>query len=127
MLFCNIELKIYVPDGFEGTDNSSNFWSKLANFCFQVIYGSGKYSRFFFASFFKNAKIFFFLRRVDFMAMLSDPGAFSKGNEKQAETMKGMGIEQTDSKAEAKKKEEEQRKKGLKNPKKDTFSSIFQI
>lgn len=45
--------------------------------------------------------------------MLSDPGAFTKGAEKQAETMKGMGIEQTDAKAEAKKKEEEQKKKGL--------------
>ncbi|CAK9818631.1 1-phosphatidylinositol 4,5-bisphosphate phosphodiesterase [Anthophora plagiata] len=64
MLFCNIELKIYVPDGFE-----------------------------------------------DFMAALSDPGAFSKGAEKQAEAMKGLGIEQTDSKAEAKKKEEEKAKK----------------
>ncbi|XP_017792664.1 PREDICTED: 1-phosphatidylinositol 4,5-bisphosphate phosphodiesterase-like isoform X2 [Habropoda laboriosa] len=64
MLFCNIELKIYVPDGFE-----------------------------------------------DFMAALSDPGAFSKGAEKQAETMKGLGIEQTDAKAEAKKKEEEKAKK----------------
>ncbi|XP_017892907.1 1-phosphatidylinositol 4,5-bisphosphate phosphodiesterase-like [Ceratina calcarata] len=64
MLFCNIELKIYVPDGFE-----------------------------------------------DFMAMLSDPGAFGKGAEKQAETMKGLGIEQTDAKAEAKKKEEEKAKK----------------
>lgn len=64
MLFCNIELKIYVPDGFE-----------------------------------------------DFMAALSDPGAFSKGAEKQAETMKGLGIEQTDAKAEAKKKKEEEAKK----------------
>ncbi|XP_015595890.1 1-phosphatidylinositol 4,5-bisphosphate phosphodiesterase [Cephus cinctus] len=64
MLFCNIELKIYVPDGFE-----------------------------------------------DFMAMLSDPGAFSKGAEKRDEAMKGLGIEQTDTKAEAKKKKEEEAKK----------------
>ena len=64
MLFCNIELKIYVPDGFE-----------------------------------------------DFMAALSDPGGFSKGTEKQAEAMKGLGIEQTDAKAEAKKKKEEEAKK----------------
>lgn len=47
------------------------------------------------------------------MAALSDPGAFSKGAEKQAETMKGLGIEQTDAKAEAKKKEEEKAKKGI--------------
>ncbi|KYM81957.1 1-phosphatidylinositol-4,5-bisphosphate phosphodiesterase [Atta colombica] len=60
MLFCNIELKIYVPDGFE-----------------------------------------------DFMAALSDPGGFSKAAEKQTETMKELGIEQTD----AKKKKEEETKK----------------
>lgn len=47
------------------------------------------------------------------MAALSDPGAFSKGAEKQAETMKGLGIEQTDTKAEAKKKEEEKAKRGI--------------
>ncbi|XP_014211046.1 1-phosphatidylinositol 4,5-bisphosphate phosphodiesterase-like [Copidosoma floridanum] len=64
MLFCSIEMSIYVPDGFG-----------------------------------------------DFMAMLSDPGAFGKGAEKRDEAMKGLGIEQTDSKAEAKKKEEEERKK----------------
>ncbi|XP_014229248.1 1-phosphatidylinositol 4,5-bisphosphate phosphodiesterase-like [Trichogramma pretiosum] len=64
MLFCNIELSIYVPDGFG-----------------------------------------------DFMAMLSDPGAFGKGAEKRDEAMKGLGIEQTDAKAEAKKKEEEEKKK----------------
>ncbi|KYQ55913.1 1-phosphatidylinositol-4,5-bisphosphate phosphodiesterase [Trachymyrmex zeteki] len=64
MLFCNIELKIYVPDGFE-----------------------------------------------DFMAALSDPGGFSKAAEKQTETMKGLGIEQTDAKADAKKKKEEEAKK----------------
>lgn len=52
-------------------------------------------------------------RLVDFMAALSDPGGFSKGAEKQAETMKGLGIEQTDTKAEAKKKEEEKAKKGI--------------
>lgn len=52
-------------------------------------------------------------RLADFMAALSDPGAFSKGAEKQAETMKGLGIEQTDAKAEAKKKEEEKAKKGI--------------
>lgn len=46
---------------------------------------------------------------ADFMAMLSDPGGFSKAAEKQSETMKGLGIEQTDSKAEAKKKEEPKR------------------
>lgn len=49
------------------------------------------------------------------MAALSDPGGFGKGAEKQAETMKGLGIEQTDAKAEAKKKEEENKKKGI-NP-----------
>ena len=47
----------------------------------------------------------------DFMAMLSDPGAFTKGAEKRDEAMKGLGIEQTDAKADAKKKEEEERKK----------------
>lgn len=46
------------------------------------------------------------------MAALSDPGGFSKAAEKQTETMKGLGIEQTDSKAEAKKKKEEETKKG---------------
>lgn len=50
---------------------------------------------------------------ADFMAALSDPGGFSKGAEKQAETMKGLGIEQTDAKAEAKKKKEEEAKKGI--------------
>lgn len=54
-----------------------------------------------------------FPRLPDFMAALSDPGGFSKGAEKQAETMKGLGIEQTDSKAEAKKKKEEEAKKGI--------------
>ncbi|XP_053974443.1 1-phosphatidylinositol 4,5-bisphosphate phosphodiesterase-like isoform X1 [Hylaeus volcanicus] len=77
MLFCNIELKIYVPDGFE-----------------------------------------------DFMAMLSDPGAFGKGAEKQAETMKGLGIEQTDAKAEAKKKKEEEAKKEEYKPEPITIDSL---
>lgn len=77
MLFCNIELKIYVPDGFE-----------------------------------------------DFMAALSDPGAFSKGAEKQAETMKGLGIEQTDAKAEAKKKEEEKAKKEEFKPEPITIETL---
>ncbi|XP_043519427.1 1-phosphatidylinositol 4,5-bisphosphate phosphodiesterase-like isoform X1 [Frieseomelitta varia] len=77
MLFCNIELKIYVPDGFE-----------------------------------------------DFMAALSDPGGFSKGAEKQAETMKGLGIEQTDSKAEAKKKEEEKAKKEEFKPEPITIDTL---
>ncbi|XP_067011933.2 1-phosphatidylinositol 4,5-bisphosphate phosphodiesterase [Anabrus simplex] len=49
MLFCNIELKIYVPDGFE-----------------------------------------------DFMAALSDPRAFLSAQEKRAQQMKAMGIEETD-------------------------------
>ncbi|XP_069698316.1 1-phosphatidylinositol 4,5-bisphosphate phosphodiesterase-like isoform X2 [Periplaneta americana] len=49
MLFCNIELKIYVPDGFE-----------------------------------------------DFMAALSDPRAFLSAQEKRAQQMKVMGIEETD-------------------------------
>ncbi|XP_076176360.1 1-phosphatidylinositol 4,5-bisphosphate phosphodiesterase [Ptiloglossa arizonensis] len=77
MLFCNIELKIYVPDGFE-----------------------------------------------DFMAALSDPGGFSKGAEKQAETMKGLGIEQTDSKAEAKKKKEEEAKKEEFKPEPITLETL---
>lgn len=46
------------------------------------------------------------------MAALSDPGGFSKAAEKQNETMKTLGIEQTDSKAEAKKKKDEEAKKG---------------
>lgn len=46
------------------------------------------------------------------MAALSDPGGFSKAADKQGETMKGLGIEQTDSKAEAKKKKDEEMKKG---------------
>lgn len=46
------------------------------------------------------------------MAALSDPGGFSKAAEKQTETMKGLGIEQTDTKAEAKKKKEEETKRG---------------
>ncbi|KAI5699465.1 hypothetical protein M8J75_003445 [Diaphorina citri] len=49
MLFCNIELKIYVPDGFE-----------------------------------------------DFMAALSDPRAFLSAQEKRAQQMKAMGIEEAD-------------------------------
>ena len=49
---------------------------------------------------------------VDFMVMLSDPGGFSKGADKRDEAMKGMGIEATDTKAEQKKKKEEQAKKG---------------
>ncbi|XP_078032507.1 1-phosphatidylinositol 4,5-bisphosphate phosphodiesterase [Augochlora pura] len=77
MLFCNIELKIYVPDGFE-----------------------------------------------DFMAALSDPGGFGKGAEKQAETMKGLGIEQTDAKAEAKKKKEEEAKKEEFKPEPITVESL---
>lgn len=48
------------------------------------------------------------------MAALSDPGGFSKTAEKQNETMKGLGIEQTDAKADAKKKKEEEAKKGNK-------------
>lgn len=51
---------------------------------------------------------------LDFMAALSDPGGFSKAAEKQSETMKNLGIEQTDSKAEAKKKKEEEAKRGNK-------------
>lgn len=46
------------------------------------------------------------------MAALTDPGGFSKAAEKQTETMKGLGIEQTDAKADAKKKKEEEAKKG---------------
>lgn len=48
------------------------------------------------------------------MLALSDPGGFSKAAEKQTETMKGLGIEQTDTKADAKKKKEEETKKGNK-------------
>lgn len=48
------------------------------------------------------------------MAALSDPGGFSKAAEQQNETMKGLGIEQTDAKAEAKKKKEEEAKRGNK-------------
>lgn len=48
------------------------------------------------------------------MLALSDPGGFSKAAEKQTETMKGLGIEQTDAKADAKKKKEEETKKGNK-------------
>lgn len=44
------------------------------------------------------------------MAMLSDPGAFSKGAEKQDAAMKGLGIEKTDAKTEEKKKKEEEAK-----------------
>lgn len=47
------------------------------------------------------------------MAALSDPGGFSKAAEKQSETMKGLGIEQTDAKAETKKKKEEETKRGI--------------
>lgn len=47
------------------------------------------------------------------MAMLSDPGAFNKGADKRDEAMKGLGIESTDTKAEEKKKKEEQAKKGV--------------
>lgn len=47
------------------------------------------------------------------MAALSDPGGFSKAAEKQSETMKGLGIEQTDVKAETKKKKEEETKRGI--------------
>ncbi|XP_058806917.1 1-phosphatidylinositol 4,5-bisphosphate phosphodiesterase-like [Phymastichus coffea] len=47
----------------------------------------------------------------DFMAMLSDPGAFGKGAEKRDEAMKGLGIEQTDAKTEAKRKEEEEKRR----------------
>lgn len=39
------------------------------------------------------------------MAMLSDPGGFSKAAEKQAENMKAMGIEQTDQQKPVKKEE----------------------
>jgi len=46
---------------------------------------------------------------ADFMAALSDPGGFSKAAEKQNEATKMLGIEQMDSKAEAKKKEEPKR------------------
>ena len=91
MLFCNIELKIYVPDGFEG-----NTWARTKIEIYHDDCDSSTLSRL-----------------ADFMAALSDPGAFSKGAEKQAETMKGLGIEQTDAKAEAKKKEEEKAKKGI--------------
>ena len=44
------------------------------------------------------------------MAMLSDPGAFSKGAEKQDQAMKGLGIERTDAKAEEEKKKKEEAK-----------------
>ncbi|KAF7989040.1 hypothetical protein HCN44_007350 [Aphidius gifuensis] len=64
MLFCNIEIKIYVPDGFG-----------------------------------------------DFMAMLSDPGGFSKASEQQAQNMKAMGIEQ----------EEKPKKKEPEGPKWEEF------
>lgn len=57
------------------------------------------------------------------MAALSDPGGFSKAAEKQTETMKGLGIEQTDAKADKKKKEEEA-KKSNKVTRCDYFSFI---
>ena len=66
----------------------------------------------------------------DFMAMLSDPGAFTKGAEKQDEAMKGLGIEKTDAKAEEKKKKEEEAKASLcfkKNIIYFNFSKIFSI
>lgn len=94
MLFCNIELKIYVPDGFEG-NNLSEFLGQKQK-CTADDSDSSTAPPV-----------------ADFMAALSDPGGFSKGAEKQAETMKGLGIEQTDAKAEAKKKKEEEAKKGI--------------
>lgn len=56
----------------------------------------------------------------DFMAALSDPGGFSKAAEKQTETMKELGIEETDAK-DAKKKKEEEMKKGKKVTRWDCF------
>lgn len=70
MLFCNIELKIYVPDGFEGRLNSG-FAHSLQSLIFNSTF-------------------------LDFMAALSDPRAFLSAQEKRAQQMKAMGIEETD-------------------------------
>ncbi|KAJ4442011.1 hypothetical protein ANN_11875 [Periplaneta americana] len=67
MLFCNIELKIYVPDGFEGKQH-------LHYYLLHWI----------------------LLNSADFMAALSDPRAFLSAQEKRAQQMKVMGIEETD-------------------------------
>lgn len=58
---------------------------------------------------YKNKLIIFLF--LDFMAMLSDPGGFSKASEQQAQNMKAMGIEQEEK---PKKKEPEGPKWGLK-------------
>nr|CAD7403879.1 unnamed protein product [Timema cristinae] len=68
MLFCNIELKIYVPDGFE------------------EVFGSIPVFR----SLYSHVSV------SDFMAALSDPRAFLSAQEKRAQQMKAMGIEETD-------------------------------
>ena len=67
MLFCNIELKIYVPDGLGGICDTSMY------VCSIVI-----------SSF------------VDFMDALCDPRAFLSAQEKRGEQLKALGIEEAD-------------------------------
>lgn len=75
MLFCNIELKIYVPDGFEGD------WVPWRR------ENVAKTKRDKFVSLFVC---------LDFMAALSDPRAFMSAQEKREQQIKVMGVEDTD-------------------------------
>nr|CAD7199566.1 unnamed protein product [Timema douglasi] len=90
MLFCNIELKIYVPDGFEG-------WSAILAINLEV-FGSipGSTTYICAPGHDKCSGVFSRVSVSDFMAALSDPRAFLSAQEKRAQQMKAMGIEETD-------------------------------
>ena len=80
MLFCNIELKIYVPDGLGGTlytlhaaasEAAARYYYTLKNEAGMISF-------------------------VDFMDALCDPRAFLSAQEKRGEQLKALGIEETD-------------------------------
>lgn len=68
MLFCNIELKIYVPDGLGG---------KLSTYILKVLFERTT-------------------RLAGFMDALSDPRAFMSAKAKQDTKLKEMGIEESE-------------------------------
>lgn len=87
MLFCNIELKIYIPDGLAGT--------KLSYILIRII---RLYYNIHFQNIFTSIITFHF--NIGFMDALSDPKGYLSAQEKEqakrAEALAKIGIDETE-------------------------------
>jgi len=117
MLFCNIELKIYVPDGFGGKHTRQTFELHIVIFLTlfrNVLFMSeagkvhhvklNRFSPFFVFKKLANVLMLHIKNEctpspcysADFMDALADPRAFLSAQEKRAQQMKAMGIEESE-------------------------------